>query len=236
MIMSSHNDNNSFAAAAGLVRLAQGARRFDGRRRIVVGDWRNRKFHPDGGRFGYSWLLAFMFFLTHRPRRAVSRDGASSDRRRLVGGHAPRSANISRRCCFRGWRFYFCPSRFSAKNLSMDVTWIRHNTFWLPPNGRCSPMPGFWITSAIFFGIWWLLTSRLSYWSLRQDETGEPLCTHKMRFHSGWGIVAFALTLTFSGVLWMQARAIPMVLGDLRRLFLRRLRVDRRWRRFMSSR
>ena len=26
-----------------------------------------------------------------------------------------------------------------------------------------------------------------------------------MRFHSGWGIVAFALTLTFSGVLWMQA-------------------------------
>ena len=32
-----------------------------------------------------------------------------------------------------------------------------------------------------------------------------PLCTHQMRFHSGWGIVAFALTLTFSGVLWMQA-------------------------------
>jgi hypothetical protein len=26
-----------------------------------------------------------------------------------------------------------------------------------------------------------------------------------MRFHSGWGIVAFALTLTFSGVLWMKA-------------------------------
>ena len=26
-----------------------------------------------------------------------------------------------------------------------------------------------------------------------------------MRFHSGWGIVIFALTLTFSGVLWMQA-------------------------------
>ena len=27
----------------------------------------------------------------------------------------------------------------------------------------------------------------------------------KMRFYSGWGIVAFALTLTFSGVLWMKA-------------------------------
>ena len=34
-------------------------------------------------------------------------------------------------------------------------------------------MPGFYITSAIFFGIWWLLSSRLRYWSLRQDETGE---------------------------------------------------------------
>ncbi len=53
-------------------------------------------------------------------------------------------------------------------------------------------MPGFCITSAIFFGIWWLLSSRLNYWSLRQDETGEPLCTYRMRFHSGWGIVALA--------------------------------------------
>jgi hypothetical protein len=66
-------------------------------------------------------------------------------------------------------------------------------------------IPGFWITSAIFFGIWWLLTSRLCSLSLEQDETGSAECTRKLRFHSGWGIVAFALTLTFSGVLWMQA-------------------------------
>ena len=66
-------------------------------------------------------------------------------------------------------------------------------------------MPGFYVTSVVFFGIWWLLSSRLSYWSLRQDETGAPLCTYKMRFHSGWGIVALALTLTFSAALWMKA-------------------------------
>jgi len=64
---------------------------------------------------------------------------------------------------------------------------------------------GFVITSAIFFGIWWVLTSRLSSLSLQQDETGSAECTRKLRFHSGWGIVAYALTLTFSGVLWMQA-------------------------------
>jgi hypothetical protein len=64
---------------------------------------------------------------------------------------------------------------------------------------------GFLITSAIFFGIWWLLTSQLSRWSLKQDETGAAECTCKMRFYSGWGIVVFALTLTFSSVLWMKA-------------------------------
>jgi len=66
-------------------------------------------------------------------------------------------------------------------------------------------LPGFYVTSAIFFGIWWLLTSRLCALSLEQDKTGAADCTRKMRFHAGWGIVAFALTLTFSGVLWMKA-------------------------------
>jgi len=64
---------------------------------------------------------------------------------------------------------------------------------------------GFWVSSAIIFGIWWLLTSRLRFWSLKQDQTGEAVCTHKMRFYSGWGIVVFALTLTFSAVLWVKA-------------------------------
>lgn len=65
--------------------------------------------------------------------------------------------------------------------------------------------PGFYVTSAVFFGIWWFLSSRLSRLSLQQDETGAPELYHKMRFHSGWGIVVFALVLTFSFVLWMQA-------------------------------
>jgi hypothetical protein len=66
-------------------------------------------------------------------------------------------------------------------------------------------LPGFYVTSAVFFGIWWLLTSRLCSLSLEQDKTGAADCTRKMRFHAGWGTVAFALTLTFSGVLWMKA-------------------------------
>jgi len=45
----------------------------------------------------------------------------------------------------------------------------------------------------------------LSRWSLKQDETGAAECTRKLRFYSGWGIVAFALTLTGSGILWMKS-------------------------------
>ena len=66
-------------------------------------------------------------------------------------------------------------------------------------------LPGFCVASAIFFGIWWLLSSRLRFWSLRQDETGEALCTRKMRFHSGWGILAFAATVTVAPILWMNS-------------------------------
>jgi hypothetical protein len=65
--------------------------------------------------------------------------------------------------------------------------------------------PGFCVTSALLFGVWWLLSSRLRYWSLQQDETGDPQCTRRMRFHSGWGILAFAATLTLASILWMKS-------------------------------
>lgn len=64
---------------------------------------------------------------------------------------------------------------------------------------------GFIVTSAIFFAILWFLSARLRSLSLKQDETGAAELTHKMRFHSGWGIVAFALVLTFSAALWMKS-------------------------------
>src|ERR1700733_9176924 len=33
-------------------------------------------------------------------------------------------------------------------------------------------MTGYYVTAAVLFGIWWLYSNRLRYWSLRQDETG----------------------------------------------------------------
>ena len=97
-------------------------------------------------------------------------------------------------------------------------------------------LPGFYVASALFFGIWWLLSSRLRYWSLKQDETGEARCTYRMRFHSGWGILAFAATLTLLRRPLDEGAAISVVLDHLRRVLLRQLRVGRRWPRCMSSR
>jgi hypothetical protein len=162
-------------------------------------------FLRNGGKeFGFSWLLAFMFYysialgalfmvLVHHLTDAGWSVGirrfcehlASLLRWPLIVMFLPVG--------LLGHKIYSWMNFSPATN---NLVAAKHPVF---------TVPGFWITSAIFFGIWWLLTSRLCSLSLEQDKTGAAECTRKLRFHSGWGIVAFALTLTFSGVLWMQA-------------------------------
>lgn len=153
--------------------------------------------------FGFSWLLAFMFYLSIALGALF-----------LVLVHHLTDAGWSvgiRRFCehiasllFPWLAILFVPViLFSTKifawlNLSAGDELIRAR--WPVFTGA-----GFVAVSAAFFGVWWFLTSRLRYWSLRQDVTGDALCTHKMRFHSGWGIVAFAATLTGACVLWMKS-------------------------------
>jgi hypothetical protein len=64
---------------------------------------------------------------------------------------------------------------------------------------------GFYLISALCFGVWWLLSNRLRFWSLKQDDDGSARCTIKMRLHACWGIWAFAITLTLGVVMWMKA-------------------------------
>ncbi len=154
--------------------------------------------------FGFSWLLAFMFYYSIALGALF-----------MVMVHHLTDAGWSvgiRRFCehiasllFPWLAILFLPVAIFAKHI---YAWMNYNPATDNLVAAKLPvftMPGFYITSAIFFAIWWLLTSQLSRWSLKQDETGTAECTHKMRFYSGWGIVVFALTLTFSGVLWMKA-------------------------------
>jgi hypothetical protein len=156
--------------------------------------------------FGYSWLTAFMFFLT-----------LSLGALFLVIIHHLTDAGWSvatRRFCehiasllFPWLLILFIPVILLAGKIYPWMTLALNHTEdrALSAKGPLFTCVGFIVVSVIFFGIWWLLTGRINYWSLRQDVTGDALCTRKMRFHSGWGILAFAGTVTVAPTLWMQS-------------------------------
>lgn len=158
-----------------------------------------------GAEFGLSWLLAFMFYYSIALGALF-----------VVMVHHLTDAGWSvgiRRFCehmssllFPWLAIFFLPVGLLAPKI---YSWMTAGSAatnnLIAAKQPVFTVPGFWITSALFFVVWWFLSSRLSKLSLEQDKTGAVECTRKMRFHSGWGIVAFALVLTFSGVLWMQA-------------------------------
>jgi hypothetical protein len=153
--------------------------------------------------FSYSWLLAFMFFLTLSLGALMFvfihhlSDAGWSVATRRVNEHL---ASL----IFPWLAILFLPIGILGKQIYPWMSLDPHNRL-VAVKWPVFTLPGFWITSAIFFGIWWLMTSRINYWSLRQDVTGDPLCSYKMRFHSGWGVVVLGLTMVFAPVLWMQA-------------------------------
>jgi len=160
--------------------------------------------HNDLREFGFSWLLAFMFYYSIALGALF-----------LVMVHHLTDAGWSvgiRRFCehlasllFPWLAILFLPVGLLGTKIYKWMTLDAATNNLVAAKLPVFTTPGFWVTSAVFFGIWWLLTSRLCSLSLEQDKTGAAECTRKLRFHSGWGIVAFALTLTFSGVLWMKA-------------------------------
>ncbi|HWD21142.1 MAG TPA: hypothetical protein VHB20_17875 [Verrucomicrobiae bacterium] len=63
---------------------------------------------------------------------------------------------------------------------------------------------GFYISAAVCFALWWLISHQLRGWSLKQDKSGSAECTHKMRFYACIGVVIFALTLTTAAIMWIK--------------------------------
>lgn len=69
---------------------------------------------------------------------------------------------------------------------------------------------GFYAIAVGLFAIWTWLSYSLRKWSLVQDTAGKDnalrvLCTQKLRIHSAYGIYVFALTLTLGAIMWMKA-------------------------------
>ena len=65
--------------------------------------------------------------------------------------------------------------------------------------------PWFYGIAVGLFAIWTWLSWNLRRWSLRQDQTGEALCTYKLRKYSAGGIYIFAFTLTLGAIMWMKS-------------------------------
>jgi hypothetical protein len=154
--------------------------------------------------FGYSWLLAFMCWLSLCLGAAF-----------LVMMHhlfdASWSVGIRRFCehlaclVFPWMALLFIPIALLAPKL---YPWMSANPQLerdLAVKWPLFTRPGFYAAAVLCFGAWWLLTSRLRYWSLKQDEDGAARCTYNLRFHSSWGIAAFGFTLTLGAIMWMKA-------------------------------
>jgi hypothetical protein len=156
---------------------------------------------PD--QFAFSWLLAFMFYLS------LCLGGLF-----LVMVHhlfdASWSVPTRRFCehlaCLAGWPMLvlFVPIAALAPRLYEWMRTLAHPNVSLQAKYPLFTMAGYYIGVAVCFGVWWLFSNRLRYWSLRQDRTGEVLCTRKMRFYSATGLILFALTLTLAAIVWIQ--------------------------------
>ncbi|HYS09809.1 MAG TPA: hypothetical protein VEP66_13740 [Myxococcales bacterium] len=95
----------------------------------------------------------------------------------------------------------------------------KHIWFWVQP---AEPLPkemrellehkrpylnmGFFLVrAAIYFLCWSIYAWLLRAWSLRQDRTGDPALTARMRAVSPIGLVIFFLTFTFASFDWLMS-------------------------------
>jgi hypothetical protein len=157
-------------------------------------------------RFGYSWLLAFTFFLSLCLGALF-----------LVLMHhlfdAGWSVPIRRFCehiaCLASptMAILFIPIALLATRL---YPWMGSELQEAPDHALHAKLPlftrpGFYLIAALCFFAWWLLSSHLRRWSLQQDQTGSAECTHTMRRWSAVGIFIFAFSLTFAAIMWIKA-------------------------------
>ena len=63
----------------------------------------------------------------------------------------------------------------------------------------------FAVRLVMYFVVWGALAYCLNYWSLEQDETGDPVLSRRLEMISGPGLVLLFLTATFSAVDWVMS-------------------------------
>jgi hypothetical protein len=154
--------------------------------------------------FAYSYLLAFMFFLSL-----------------CLGGlfltliHHLFDANwtvpirrVTEHMAFLlpVMGLLFIPIAIMAKPLVYD--WMQidpHTDHALHAKQPIFQLSWFLAISFGLFLIWTWLTYNLRKWSLRQDQTGAAECTFALRKYAAAGIYIFALSLTIAAIFWVKS-------------------------------
>src|SRR5216684_2150265 len=153
--------------------------------------------------FAFSWLLAFMLFLS------LCLGGLF-----LVLMHhlfdAAWSVPIRRlcehlACLLPVMGILFLPIAVLAPKIYPWMKLVGHPDHALRAKLPLFTLPMFYLVAALCFAVWWRLSWGLRHWSLKQDETGSAECSYKMRVYSYWGIFAFAITLSLAAIMWMKA-------------------------------
>ncbi len=156
-----------------------------------------------GREFGYSWLLAFMFYLS------LSMGGLF-----LVLAHhlfdASWSVPIRRYCehlaCLTlPLAFLFIPIAALAPKIYPWFTIDAATDHALHAKHAMLNPSGFYIRAVLYFVIWIALTFALRRFSVAQDRDGAAGWTNRMRLASYLGIFLFAITLTFAAIDWMKS-------------------------------
>ena len=156
--------------------------------------------------FAYSWLLAFMFFLSL---------GLGGFFLVLVHHLFDASWSVAIRrfeehmaCLLPIMAFLFIPIAILAPTLPI-YHWMAiadpHLDHALHSKQPLFTVPMFYVVAAFCFLAWWFFSWKLRSWSLRQDQTGAAECTFKLRKWSAIGIFFFAITLTLAAIMWMKA-------------------------------
>ena len=155
--------------------------------------------------FGYSWLLAFMFFLSFGLGALFL----------VILNHLfdamwilPFRRFVEHIACLLPLMFFlFIPIMILAPLVPiyswMDPAHAKDHA--LMTKQAFLNLPMWYGRIVLLFAIWWWLTSNLRKWSLKQDQTGAAECTIKMRWYSCIGVVLFSLTLTTAAIDWMKS-------------------------------
>ena len=157
----------------------------------------------DVRQFGYSYLLAFMFFLSICLGGMFLTvlhhlfDASWSVPVRRINEHLAFLLPVM--------AVLFIPLAVLAPHIWNWMTLDPHADHALHAKQPIFSKPGFYAIAVGLFAVWTLFSYKLRYWSLQQDKTGEARCTFALRKWSAGGIYVFATTLTLAAIMWVKA-------------------------------